>query len=132
MAKKGYCPIPMEKRQKGMIKTHEQAVAMGRRGADVTNDKNRKHKTAHELAKEMMNSPAFDSNGNPICDPVDGHQMTWLEVFISKIRSMALSKRGDMQAIKYIIELSGEAPAQNVEANVTFDPAKESRLPIEI
>lgn len=132
MAKKGYCPIPMEKRQKGMIKTHEQAVAMGRRGADVTNDKNRKNKTARELAKEMLNSLAFGSNGKPICDPVDGHQMTWREVLISKIRSMALSERGDMQAIKYLFELSGDAPAQNVEANVTFDPAKESRLPIEI
>lgn len=132
MAKKGHCPIPMEKRQKGMIKTHEQAVAMGRRGADVTNDKNRKHKTARELAKEMMNSPAVDNNRKPICDPEDGHQMTWREVFMSKMRSMALSKRGDMQAMKYIFELSEEAPAQKVDANVNFDPAKELRLPIEI
>jgi hypothetical protein len=80
--------------------TKQNASAMGRKGGFMKAQRERNEETARQVLERLL------------CN-MDEHGTSARELIVIELLDMAL--KGDLQAIKYVFELSGEVPTQRIE-----------------
>ena len=88
-------------------RTHEELAEMGRKGGIVSGEIRREKRTIREIAKTILED-------TKIQDEVVG-EISLKEATIRKLLDLALNAEGDLSAIKYLFEVIGESPAQQIE-----------------
>lgn len=87
-------------------RTHEQLAEMGKKGGIVSGEVRREKRSVREIAKVIL-------EGTMVQD--ESGEISLKEATIRKVLDIALNEGGDLNAIKYLYEIIGEAPAQQVE-----------------
>lgn len=119
--------LTLEDRKKGAF-TAENAVEMAKRAEIARKENKLKRKVFAEVMKEWLDDKAY-SKGEPIIDKKDGHHKTNREILAGVTQVKAL--KGDMQALKMILECAEEMPNKNQPTNINIgmiDPTKPIRL----
>jgi hypothetical protein len=98
--------IPLNQRSK------EEAKAIQKKGGEARGRQRTQQKTMREIAEELMNAPIKTKSGE---------KLPFKEVLFTKMRNNAFETL-DLNMIKYLVELLGEAPAQQVDVNVGGRP----------
>ena len=90
--------------QKGRSK--EEAAKSGRMGGIASGKARRERKTAREFAEAALNAEVTDKS--------TGKKVVVKDVIVQKLIARAVQDN-DLNTVKYIFELIGEAPSQKVE-----------------
>lgn len=101
--------------QKGKRLSTEEAQRLAKRSVEARREKKRLVKSAREFAIAALNSVAEDKNGK---------KFVVKDAMIKKLIARALEDT-DLNAIKYLLELIGESPAdenQKAEENSIASP----------
>lgn len=87
------------------IQSKDEARARGRKGGIASGKARREKKTAREYAIAALEAETTDSSGKKVVIK---------DAMIQKLIVRAISET-DLNAIKYILELIGDAPSQKIE-----------------
>jgi hypothetical protein len=85
---------------------------LARKGGKASGVARMQKRTMREIAEELMNAPIKTKSGE---------KLPFKEVLFTKMRNNAFETL-DLNMIKYLVELLGEAPAQQVDVNVGGRP----------
>ena len=109
MARKGGAPENLRP-----PKTSEEAKKRGRNGGKKSGEVRRRKRDAREAAKLILNLPCSDSmKKNLRAMAIDEEDFTNRVALFA--RAYVLAMGGDVNAMKFIIETSGETPKQQLE-----------------
>jgi general stress protein YciG len=86
-------------------RSKDEAREISRKGGIASGKKRREIKTVREYARALMNSSIKDKSGN---------EFVFKDALIQKLGKAAFNSL-DLAAIKFLIEIIGEAPAQQLE-----------------
>jgi hypothetical protein len=88
-------------------RTPKERQEIARKAGIASGKKRREIKTVREYARALMNSSIKDKSGN---------EFVFKDALIQKLGKAAFNSL-DLAAIKFLIEIIGEAPAQQVEVS---------------
>jgi hypothetical protein len=88
-------------------RTPEEREEISRKGGIASGIARKEKKTAREIAKALLEDNFVE---------VDGEKISLKEATIRKLLSVAMGE-ADLPTIKYLFELIGESPAQQIEIN---------------
>lgn len=102
------------------FKSGREAVENGRKGGIASGKAKREKKTSKELAELLLSLPIHDGELEEVdkiksADDIGRINTTQKVAVMSSLIKM--SRRGDVKAIRLLLELIGEAPEKNVESN---------------
>lgn len=103
--------IPLNKRSK------EAAKVIQKKGGDARGRQLKQEKTMREIAKQLMNAEIKTKSGKPV---------SFKEALFTKLRNHAFETL-DLNTIKYLVELLGEGPAQQIDITTAGEAIMDNR-----